>query len=297
MGGVLSVDHVQTKREIEALLAGAGARPRKRLGQHFLIDGNLMRRLADSADLTPRDVVLEVGGGTGGLTDLLAPCAGTVVCVELDRTLQRVLAARFEACANVTVVPCDILQSKHRLADSVLRLLEQHRPGDGGCAKLVSNLPYQVATPVVMNLLVDHPKVQRLCFTVQAEVGDRLTARPGTKAYGPLAIVTRTLCHIDVLARIPPQAFWPRPEVDSVMVRMNVGASPFGDVEEARRFATLVRRTFDHRRKTLHGALGYVLDDAARQGIDERFDTSRRPERIDHLEWYEIHRTLEQGGP
>ena len=110
-----ALDHVQTKREIEELLGRFGLRPRKRFGQHFLIDGNLMRRLVESAELRPQDVVLEVGAGTGGLTDLLANRAGRVICVEIDTDLFSILAERFGDCANVQLICGDVLEQKHRL--------------------------------------------------------------------------------------------------------------------------------------------------------------------------------------
>ena len=284
----MQTDAVQTKREIEALLASAGLRPRKRFGQHFLIDGNLMRRLVASSGLTPGDLVLEVGAGTGGLTDLLAGRAARVLAVEIDRDLHGLLVERFKETPSVRPILGDILESKHTLMAEVARCIREHDGGAGGEIKLVANLPYQVATPVVMNLLVDYPQVRRLCFTVQAEVGERIIARPGRKAFGPLSIVAQTLCRVEVSARIPPQAFWPRPPVDSLMLLLEVGRSPFSGAEEARRFGSLVRRTFDHRRKTLRSALGYVLDAATNERVCDRIDVTRRPEQLSQSEWLDL---------
>lgn len=287
-------DHVQTKREIVELLTAAGLRLRKRLGQHFLIDGNLMRRLVASAELDPLDLVLEVGGGTGGLTDLIAGRVQQLICVEIDRGLHGVLQERFGEKTGVTLIHGDILESKHRIMPEVAQAIRSYEGGASGSVKLVANLPFQVATPLVMNLLVDHPQVRRLCFTVQEEVGARITSEPGCKAYGPLSIISQALCSIQTVAGLPSHTFWPRPSVDSVMIRMDVREPPFENREELRRFVSLVRGTFDHRRKTIRSALGYVTDDAHRERVCRRFDAMRRPESFSVEEWLEIYRAVRE---
>jgi 16S rRNA (adenine1518-N6/adenine1519-N6)-dimethyltransferase len=288
----LRTEPVQTKREIQALLASAGLRPSRRLGQSFLSDGNLMRRLAASAALSPRDLAVEVGGGTGGLTDLLVDRVAQVVCVEMDRGLFGLLVERFGRTPAVKLIRGDILETKHKIMPEVARQIGDHDGGVDGAVKLVANLPYQAATPVVMNLLVDHPQVRRLCFTVQAEVGERITARPGCRPYGPLSITSQALCRIKTIARIPPQAFWPKPKVDSVMLRMDVGESPFAGVDEVQRFASLVRKTFDHRRKTLRSALALVLDEPLCKRVCDQCDATRRPQQLAVSEWVGLFRTV-----
>ncbi len=288
----MSPEPVQTKKQIEALLAANGLRPRKRLGQNFLIDGNLMRLLVARAELDPSDIVLEVGAGTGGLTDLLAARAARVISVEVDRSLHEILADRFAGAPKVVLIRGDVLENKNQISGEVAWALREHEGEPRASVKLVANLPYKVATALVMNLLTGHPRVRRLCFTVQAEVGERLTAKPGGKAYGPLSIIAQTLCRVETIARIPPQAFWPSPQVDSVMIRLDVTDSPFTDIEDLQRFTSLVRGTFDHRRKTLRSALRYVLDESARARICERFDATRRPEELTGSEWIELHRAV-----
>ena len=334
----LPADPVQTQREIRALLDAGGLRPRKRFGQHFLIDGNLMRRLVRAAEPGPDDVVLEVGGGTGGLTDLLIGRVAHVVCVEVDTHLHALLADRFrDPIRNhqLTLLHGDVLEGKHRISAEVLKAVKnswERRPScktRGGQVKLVANLPYSVVTPLVMNLLVDEPMVRRLVFTVQAEVGERLTAQPGIKAYGPLSILAQGLCRIKIIARVSARSFWPRPAIDSLMLRMDVlpggptsstvsleqreslpspSSSPLpslplspllsglqSDREALRRFAAFVRATFDHRRKTLRVALGYVLDQRQRDRICQRIDGTRRPEVLNLQEWQAIFETLNDG--
>lgn len=281
--------HVQTKREIEGLLARAGLKPRHRFGQHFLIDGNLMRVLVRSAELSQADTVLEVGAGTGGLTDLLAAGAGRVIAVELDRDLFPLLQERFAEAKHVTLIHGDILESKHRLRTDVAESL-QECARSGAPVKLVANLPYQVATPLVMNLLTDFPAVRRLCFTVQAEVGERFVAEPNRKTYGPLSILSQSLCAIECVARLRPPAFWPQPSVDSVMLRMDLRDALPIPVDALREFSSFIRRMFEHRRKklgfALRGMLGAAESDQGIKGID----SSRRPETFTVVEWQVLFR-------
>lgn len=293
----MSAEHVQTKTEIAGLLGTIGTRPRKRLGQNFLIDGNLMRRLADAAEIGPDDLVLEVGAGTGGLTDLLLARACRLISVEIDPALYEIVCDRVgrfqeKSSCHATVLNVDVLATKHRLAPDVEKALRavESSTAQPASIKLVANLPYQIATPLIMNLLVDYPAVRRLCFTVQAEVGERITSKPGCKAYGPLSIVSQSLCSIDVVAKLPPQAFWPQPAVDSVMLRMDVEDSPFSTRDELRGFVRFVRGVFDHRRKTLRSALRYVLDDESGARVCALVDATRRPESFSVAEWFAIYR-------
>ncbi len=284
------MQHVQTKREITELLTEAGVRPRKRFGQHFLIDGNLMRRLCEAGEVGSDDRVLEVGGGTGGLTDLLVEAAAEVICVEVDQRLHGILDSRFAGRANFRVILGDVLASKHRLNPEVVRAMRDE--GRTGCVKLVANLPYQIATPLVMNLLLDHPEVTRLVFTVQREVADRLMADPGRKEYGPVSILVQLLCRVQTVATLSPDVFWPRPAVDSAMLRIDVGASPFADRTTLHGFVDLVRKTFEHRRKTLRSALSYVLDMRQRDAVCASIDATRRPESFSIEEWLAMYRVM-----
>lgn len=285
---IVKPGHVQTKREIQELLGSLELRPRKRFGQHFLIDGNLMRKLAHSAEPNPDDLLLEVGAGTGGLTDLLVESQARVVCVEIDRDLCQVLSRRFASAPNFTLVAGDVLESKHRLRAEVARLIVEHQPTGDGCVKLVANLPYNVASPLVIDLLIGFPQVRRFCFTVQAEVAERIRSCSGSKVFGSLSIMAQALCRIETVARIPPQAFWPAPKVDSVMLRMDVGDSPFAEQSEVREFASLLGETFRHRRKKLRSALRYVLAREVVDALEGLLDLNRRPESLTIEEWLKL---------
>ncbi len=288
---------VQTKRDIEAILDSIDARPRKQFGQHFLIDGNLMRKLVESAELSPEDVVLEVGPGTGGLTDLLVEQVDRAICVEIDRSFQEHLARRFLKRDGFHLIRGDVLESKHRISGEVQKALEMipfSQNKDSGAIKLVANLPYQIATPLILNLLIDYPQVRRMCFTVQAEVGARITAVPNTKAFGPLAILSQIMGRVSHVAKVPPAAFWPKPAVDSAMMRIDVQDSPFDKLEDLRSFSKLIRGAFDHRRKTLRSGLRYILTDEDVKRICDAVDASRRPESFGIDEWLSIHRMASQ---
>ncbi len=287
------MEHVQTKREIEAALTAAGVRPRKRFGQHFLIDGNLMRRIADTADITGDDIIVEVGAGTGGLTDLLLARARQVVAVEIDTDLQGILESRYAHNDRFTLIAGDVLDGKHHLNRALVEHIDAHAGEDDRSVKLVANLPYQIATPLLMNLLIDYPAVRRMVFTVQKEVADRITASHGCKAFGPLSILCQVLSKVEAMVRLSPKSFWPVPAVDSIMLRLDVGDAPFPDRDALRRFASLVRGTFEHRRKTLRSALAYVVDEGTRDRIIDVIDASRRPESFSIDEWLRIFETVE----
>lgn len=275
--------HVQTKREIEAALEQAGLRPRKRFGQHFLIDGNLMRRLVEAADLAAGDVVLEVGPGTGGLTDLLVAAVKHVICVEIDRDLFAILGKRFQGVPNIELICADALAGKHKLNPALAEVI--HRRAATCPLKLVANLPYDIATPLLMNLLLDYPAVRSFCFTVQAEVAERIAAPAGSKIYGPLSIITQILCNVEQVVRLGPGAFWPRPQVDSVMLRLERREKPAISNDDINTFAGFVHGVFGHRRKTIRSALAYVVTDAQRNRICEAVDSTLRPEQITPTQW------------
>ncbi|MBN1511958.1 MAG: ribosomal RNA small subunit methyltransferase A [Phycisphaerae bacterium] len=279
---------MQTKREIEALLTAAGIHPKRRFGQHFLIDGNLMRRLVEVADIHPADLVLEVGAGTGGLTDLLVERAGAVVAVEIDHHLFALLSERFAQSASLTLVRGDALDSKHRIATAVREAIRSGRQQASGELLLVANLPYDIATPLLVNLILSDLNVKRLCFTVQREVGERMEGRPGTKAYGPLSILLQTLCRIERIARVPAEAFWPRPAVESSLYRLDVIEDPPVTGESLASFASLVQAGFRHRRKTLRFNLDHAFGQAVCDQAGRVLDLSVRAEMVAPAQWVEL---------
>ncbi len=312
----------QTKTEIQAILAAAGIRPLKRFGQHFLIDGNLMGKLVAAAELTAADVVLEVGPGTGSLTEALVQQCGHVVAVEIDRTLHRVCRDRVRPADKLTMIQGDVLERKTAVAVEVREALHARQRAHGGRLLLVANLPYQVATPLVLDLLVGQPRFDRLCFTVQAEVADRFVSAPGSRDYGPISVLAQAVAVCERIARVPPPAFWPRPKVDSAMLRMDPVppdvrspvCRPACSAEVDRLglrhpdtdgagfrhgvLAGLVHACFNHRRKTLKWSLRHLLNDAALAAViaDGRWDPALRPECLSPTEWIALAELLSSAG-
>jgi len=283
----------QTLSQIRALLARAGLTPQQRYGQHFLIDLNLMRKLVAAAEVGPADVILEVGAGTGSLTEMLLERGARVVAVEIDRGLQTLLRERLGQHPRLALVQADILASKHEVNPLVLRLLAERRPGPGGARKLVANLPFQVATPLLMGLLCAAPPLERLTCTIQREVGERLSAEPRSDAYGPVSVIAQTLCTIELVALLPPAAFWPRPQVQSLMLTLRPRKAEQIDVDDVPEFVRFVQRGFSQRRKTLRRLLreSSLLDTLAvfhRVGVSP----DARPEELSPEHWRAFYRAV-----
>jgi 16S rRNA (adenine1518-N6/adenine1519-N6)-dimethyltransferase len=241
----------QTKTALRAILDAHGLSPRKRYGQHFLIDRNLMGKLLTSAELGPTDCVLEIGAGTGSLTALLAAHAGRVVAVEIDEELANLAEVQLAGLDNVELLRCDALARKSALAPALETAVLSAQKTGGGTLKLVANLPYDIATPLVAELLVGSVPFERFCFTVQAEVADRFLARSGEKAYGTVSILADIFTERGRVCRVPPQAFWPVPKVASAMICLRSRAKPDVPLAARREFAEFVKFFFGHRRKTM----------------------------------------------
>jgi 16S rRNA (adenine1518-N6/adenine1519-N6)-dimethyltransferase len=263
----------QTKHQIEALLAEAGSNgPRHRFGQNFMIDQNLVRLVADAGRVGRADLVVEVGPGTGTLTEELLDRSDDVAVVEIDRDLAAMLRKRFEPRPNFKLVEGDALAGKHELNADLLALLASAR-GAGRGAKLVANLPYNIASPLVIGLLIEG--VDLLAFTVQKEVAERLRAGAGTDAYGPLSVIVQLMARVEVLRTLPPQAFWPAPKVESSLVRLTRD-DRLGP--RARALGRFVHSVFAFRRKTLRRALAQAGHDADAALAATGVDGGLRPE-------------------
>jgi 16S rRNA (adenine1518-N6/adenine1519-N6)-dimethyltransferase len=238
----------QSKKEIQDLLATASTSPRHRFGQNFMIDQNLVRLIADSGSPAPGDLIVEIGPGTGTLTDELLARGAAVTAVEIDRDLAGLLRTRFESNPHFALIEGDALAGKHALNDQLAAALEAAK---GRPRKLIANLPYNVASPLVVELLI--AGVDLLAFTVQKEVADRLKAAANSDDYGPLTVVVQLLGHVEVLRTLPPQAFWPQPKIDSSLVRITRHDRLGPDRAQA--FSPFLTQLFSARRKTLRKAM------------------------------------------
>jgi 16S rRNA (adenine1518-N6/adenine1519-N6)-dimethyltransferase len=262
-------------------LAEFGVRPDRELGQNFLIDSNLLDVIARAAALAPEDVVLEVGGGLGVLSEHLAERVAHVHVVELDRRLEPALRDALDPHPNATL----------HLADAVKLDLAALDPAP---TKVVANLPYGVAATVILRTVAELPGVTTWVAMVQKEVGERFAARPGTSAYGIPSVLAQLACDVRVLRPVSRRVFHPVPNVDSVLVGLTRrGPAP----EPALR--ALVQQGFAHRRKALAGSLALASD--APSGIRDRARAAltaigrpadARAEQLSPVEWRALHREL-----
>ncbi len=229
------------------MLAEHGIRPSRALGQNFLADANTARRIVRLAEVGRDDRVLEIGPGIGSLTLALADAAASVLALEVDRHLVPVLRSVVADRASVTVEQGDALTWEF-----------VERLGDGPWV-CVSNLPYNIATPVVVRLLEEVPRVSRLLVMVQREVGERLAAAPGSRDYGAVSVKVAYHATARTVGNVPPTVFVPRPKVESTLVRIDRRDAPAVDVPSYDDLFVLVRAGFAQRRKMLRSALRPVL--------------------------------------
>jgi 16S rRNA (adenine1518-N6/adenine1519-N6)-dimethyltransferase len=249
--------------------------PRKSLGQNFLHDPNALEKIASMAELTPDTTVLEIGPGTGALTEVLAQHAKRVIAVELDERLRPILEQRLEAYPHVEVVYQDILET------DVKTLV-----GSGDFV-VVANVPYYITSAILRHLLESDYRPRRLVLTMQLEVAERLIAKPGDMSV--LSVSAQFYAQTKIVMRLKPGIFWPRPEVDSAVVRMDTFDTPPVDVPNEALFFRVVRAGFSQKRKQLKNSLGDGLQigTAAATTLLEQsgIDPRRRPETLTLEEW------------
>jgi len=235
-----------SRRQVAELLATHGLAPRRAFGQNFVADPNTVRRIARLAGVGPGDRVVEIGAGLGSLTLALAETGASVTAVEIDRGLVPVLRGIVEPL-GVTVVEGDAMT------------LDWQTLLGGRPCHLVANLPYNVATPLIITLLESAPPIERMLVMVQAEAGERLAAGPGDALYGAVSVMVAYWATAQIVGRVPPTVFVPRPKVDSVLVSITRRTAPAvdGDYERLRE---VVRAGFGKRRKMLRGSLAGVVE-------------------------------------
>jgi len=221
-----------------------GIAPRRSLGQHFLLDPNIARAIVHDAGIGPGDRVVEIGAGLGSLTLALDASGADVVAVELDPGLVAALSDVLRDHPRVRVVRADAMRLDW---DAVLG------PGEAPWI-LCANLPYNIATPLVLDVLARVPRVMRAVVMMQREVGERLVAHPGDDAYGAVSVRVAYRAIASTIRRVPPEVFWPRPKVESVVVRLDRLSAPAVDVDEDRLWRVL-DEAFAQRRKTMRNAL------------------------------------------
>ena len=276
-----------TPATIPALLARHGLRPSRALGQNFLADPNTARRIARLAQVQPGDRVLEIGPGIGSLTVALLEAGAAVTALELD---EHVIPALEETVGTgaVQIVRGDALRVDFTELLSVDDVRTDDRPW---C--MVSNLPYNVATPIVMRVLASVPQITSLLVMVQREVGERMAAGPGTKAYGAVSVKIAYFGQARVVGTVPPSVFIPAPKVDSALVRIVRHTEPPVSVASEARLFALVRAGFGQRRKMLRGALRAELGDDVEHLLESaKIDGRVRAETLTLEQWAALARVV-----
>jgi 16S rRNA (adenine1518-N6/adenine1519-N6)-dimethyltransferase len=278
----------QTKTFLMERFREMGIRPATRHGQNFLIDLNLHRLIVDSAELTDQDVVLEVGTGTGAITSLVAERAAAVVTVEIDRHLFELASEMLIDYPNVTMLHIDALKNKNRFNQEVVEAVgQQLAEAPGRRLKLVANLPYNIATPVLSNLLAWEYTPHSMVATIQKELADRIVAQPWSKDYGALSVWIQCQADAEIIRIMAPSVFWPPPKVESAIIRIVVDPERRAAVQDLRYFHEFTKAIFIHRRKFLRAnvvaALKGVLDKAEVDEILAKMELSDdvRTEQLD----------------
>lgn len=261
----------QTRSYLMKLFEEHGFHPRTDLGQNFLIDLNLIDYVVDQAELTHDDVVLEIGAGTGSMSTQLALGAAAVVSVEVDTNMHRLATEAVKTFENITLLRCDALKNKNHFHPVVLEAVQEQLDVDPRRRlKLVANLPYSIATPVVSNLVTTDLPWSRMVVTIQYELGLRMRAKPSSSHYGSLSVWLQSQCHVKLLKKLGPTVFWPRPQVNSAIMKITPSKSAAAKIADRPFFQDYVRRLFHQRRKLLRSVLvGMYRKQLSKQEIDE----------------------------
>ena len=260
----------QTKTYLIERFREMGIEPATRHGQNFLIDLNLQRLLVEAAQLSPEDVVLEVGTGTGSLTALMAPHVACVITAEIDGHLFELASEQLIGFENVVMLRQDVLHNKNRMDNRLHEVVgEQLQAAPKRRLKLVANLPYNIATPVLSNLLLwEHVPHSMIC-TIQKELADRMTAEPWSKDYSALSVWIQSQCDAEIIRVLPPSVFWPEPKVTSAIVRLVVVPARRAAIADLKYFHQFTKAIFLHRRKFLRAnVLAAMKKHLSREQID-----------------------------
>jgi 16S rRNA (adenine1518-N6/adenine1519-N6)-dimethyltransferase len=268
----------RTRKEIRHALRGLGVRPSRRFGQNFLADPGALDRIAAASGAGPGESVVEIGAGLGGLTASLAAAGASVLAVEIDPALAAFLRAAFEGEPRVRILEGDALDGRGGLSPALLAALP------AGRFLVAANLPYSVATPVVLSLLRREPPPADMVILVQREVADRIRAAPGTEPYGPLSVLVQCAARTARVEAVRKESFHPVPEVASTVIRVTPDPALRRAAGDLDRLQALVFAAFSMRRKTLGNALGKAgipADRVRAAGVDP----SRRAETLSPAEF------------
>ena len=255
---------------------------RKSLGQHFLADRQILERIADAAQLTGSETVIEIGPGRGALTDLLRGRAARVIAVEYDRALAALLQERYADTPHVEILQADVLTVDLGAVA-------------GGAYRLIGNVPYYITTPILFHAL-ERPRPELAVYLVQREVADRLAANPGNKEYGALTVNVSAVASVENLFRVPPSAFRPPPKVESAVVRVTPRDRPLVAPEREASLRTLVQGCFTMRRKQMQRILRSIRGLDAQRAVqilaEANIDPEARPETLSAADFARLEQIL-----
>ncbi|MGE4282553.1 MAG: 16S rRNA (adenine(1518)-N(6)/adenine(1519)-N(6))-dimethyltransferase RsmA [Clostridia bacterium] len=241
------MDRLSSPKVLKEIIKKYHFRFNKNLGQNFLIDINVLDKIAEAAGIDKKTGVIEVGPGIGVLTQVLAEQAGKVVAIELDSHLIPILEETLVEYDNVQVINKDVLKVdieaiiKNELLDMDI--------------KIIANLPYYITTPIIMNFLEKRLNIDSITVMIQKEVAERMVAEPGGKEYGALSVAVQYYTEPKIIMTVPPHCFMPQPKVDSVVIRLDLRNEPVVEIKSEKQFFNVVKAAFGQRRKTLVNAL------------------------------------------
>ena len=266
----MSLGKLTSPSIIRELLNGLGHRPNKGLGQNYLIDSNILGIIVAAAEISELDRLLEIGPGLGALTQALLATGASLTAIEKDKTMVRHLKTVFQ---GLELLETDVLD---------VNLNELFA---GGVNKIIANLPYSVGSRFIVNVLEATPLPERMIFLVQKEVADRLTAQPGGKAFGPLAIWSQLNYEVKTIKKVSPNCFLPAPKVWSAVVKFEKRSAPLAEVKDYERFKALVKVSFSQRRKQMGSNLRKNAPEFF-QGLETcGIEPTTRPEQIAITQW------------
>ena len=252
----------------------------KSLGQNFITDRNVITRIVDGADISPEDLVIEIGPGIGVLTAAAAERAARVVAVEIDRKLIPILEETLIGYRNIRVINQDIMKT------DINEIIEEERHAETfrGDVKIIGNLPYYITTPIIMGILEKGVKAESITIMMQKEVADRIKASPGGKVYGALSVAVQYYCTVEDIASVPRDVFIPQPKVDSAVLRLRLRQESPVELTDKAVFFSCIKHGFGQRRKTLHNSLtgvgGLSKEQVGRVLEEAGIDPGRRAETL-----------------
>jgi len=269
-------DIIATPARVRELLDKYGLSAKKGYGQNFLVDANILRGIVEAADISKDDFCIEIGPGLGSLTQFLSEAAGSVLAVEIDRGMVKVLEETLAGCDNVTILNSDILKTD----------LAPYMEAASGKVKLCANLPYYITTPVIMQLLESRLPFESMTVMIQKEVAQRMSALPGSAEYGALSVACSYYAESELNFIVSPNCFMPRPKVESAVVTLKLRKTPPVEVANEEVLFKIIKCAFGQRRKTLVNGLfnlgdfGLSKDELANMLISLGFDDKVRGEKL-----------------